>query len=259
LKLLLLQLLRLLLILLLPLLLTLLLLLQQSNHPKREKLRVPIYRNSFLFLASMNIPSGLNQIFEKHLPQPAIPYCLQLWQETPFSLHIKNPRNTKLGDFRYRKDRKIQTITLNVDLNPYQFLLTYIHEIAHLRIFEKLGPNHLPHGSEWKRMFQDLMEPLFLEKIFPNDIFIPLRLHMKNPPASSSRDLFLMKEMDKYNVKNQDEGQIFLSDLKPGNSFLLEGRKFTKRETRRTRILCEELGSGKKFLVSSLAKVKPLD
>lgn len=82
---------------------------------------------------------------------------------------------------------------------------------------------------------------------------------MKNPPASSSRDLFLMKEMDKYNFKTQGEKQIFLSDLKPGNSFLLAGRKFKKNETRRTRILCEELGSGKKFLISRLAKVKPLD
>jgi hypothetical protein len=207
----------------------------------------------------MNPPPALIRIFEKHLPKPAIPICTLLWQETPFSLQVKKPRNTKLGDFSYRKDRKIQTITLNSDLNPFQFLLTYIHELAHLRVFEQLGPRHLPHGAEWKRMFQELMNPLLKDTIFPLDILVPLRLHMKNPSASSARDLFLMKEMSKYDKKEGESQELFLSDLLPGNSFLLAGRQFTKGETRRTRILCEEIGSGKKFLVSRLAKVKPLD
>jgi hypothetical protein len=207
----------------------------------------------------MNVPPALLQIFEKHLPQTAIPYCIQLWQEIPFSLHVKKPRNTKLGDFRYRKDRKIQTITLNSDLNPFQFLLTYIHEVAHLRVFDKMGVNHLPHGPEWKRVFQELMEPVLKDSIFPIDILVPLRLHMKSPSASSARDLFLMKEMSKYDQKISDKEELFLSDLTPGNSFLLSGRKFKKGETRRTRILCEEIGTGKKYLVSRLAKVKLLD
>lgn len=207
----------------------------------------------------MNFPPTLLQIFNKHLPSSAIPYCLTLWQESPFSLQIKTPRNSKLGDFRYRKDRKIQTITLNSDLNPFQFLLTYVHEVAHLRVFEKFGTHHLPHGTEWKSMFQQLMSPILSENVFPQDLLVPLRLHLKNPAASSSRDLFLMKEMSKYDKKESNAQEVFLSDVLPGITFLLAGRKFKKGETRRTRILCEEVGSGKKFLVSTLAKVQPLD
>ena len=201
----------------------------------------------------------LGQIFDTHIPAAAVSYCLDLWQKTPFSFKVQTPRTSKLGDFRYRKDRKIQTITINSDLNCYQFLLTFIHEVAHLHTFEELGTNHLPHGNEWKRKFQQLLEPILIDAVFPKDILIPLRQHMKNPSASPSRDLFLMKEMSKYDIPtDQSSEQIFLSDLLPGKEFLLSGRTFKKGITRRTRILCEEVDSGKKFLVSRLAKVKPL-
>lgn len=207
----------------------------------------------------MNPPNPLRQIFETHLPPKAIPYCLELWEKIPFSFKVQKPRTSKLGDFRYRKDRKIQTITINSDLNPYQFLMTYIHEVAHLHVFEKYGTEHPPHGIEWKKEFQVLMAPLLNDLVLPKDLLIPLRHHMQNPSASSSRDLFLRKEMSKYDKFIESlEGEIFLSDLMPGKQFILSGRKFKKGETRRTRVMCEEVDSGKKFLVSNLAKVKPL-
>jgi hypothetical protein len=206
----------------------------------------------------MNPKDQLRVIFEKHLPAPAVPYCLELWERIPFSFKVQSPRSSKLGDFRYRKDRKIQTITINSDLNPYQFLLTYVHEVAHLHAFEKFGIAHSPHGMEWKREFQGLMAPILNDTIFPKDLLIPLRHHMSNPSASSARDLFLMKEMSKYDQpSDKSENEIFLSDLTPGRQFILSGRRFQKGETRRTRVLCEEVGSGRKYLVSRLAKVKP--
>jgi hypothetical protein len=207
----------------------------------------------------MNPQKQLSQIFDTHLPPAAVPYCLELWHKIPFSFKVQKPRTSKLGDFRYRKDRKIQTITINSDLNRFQFLLTFIHEVAHLHSFEEFGPAHAPHGPEWKRKFQVLLTPVLHDSVFPKDILIPLRQHMKNPSASSSRDLFLMKEMSKYDYpSDQTSEHIFLSDLLPGKEFLLSGRKFKKGITRRTRILCEEVDTGRKYLVSRLAKVKPV-
>jgi hypothetical protein len=203
--------------------------------------------------------SELLRLFTRHLPENAIPYCLQLWEETPFHFFVKKPRNTKLGDFRYRRDQSIQTITLNIDLNHYQFLLTLIHEIAHLRAFAQHGTAHAPHGPEWKAKFKQLLEPLLTESTFPRDILVPLKLHIRNPSASSARDLFLMKEMSKYDVRSTKGETLFLADLAPQTHFELAGRKFKKGETRRTRILCEELGTGKKYLVSRLARVSKLD
>ncbi|GMQ28017.1 SprT-like domain-containing protein [Algoriphagus confluentis] len=205
----------------------------------------------------MKVPPALISIFTKHLPPTSISYCALLWEEIPFHFHVKAPRTSKLGDFRYRKDQKIQTITLNSDLNPYQFLLTFIHEVAHLRTFERYGPVHAPHGKEWKKEFRQLLAPILVDSVFPKDILVPLRLHMQNPSASSARDLFLMKEMSKYDKKIMDSEETFLADLPAGQSFILQGRTFTKKETRRTRVMCEEVSTGKKFLVSRLAKVIP--
>lgn len=205
----------------------------------------------------MNNSGKFKEILEIHLPKSSVSYCLSLWEETPFSFTVKNPRTTKLGDFRYRKDQKIQYISINSDLNPFQFLLTYIHEVAHLRTFEKYGMAHAPHGKEWKRTFQGLMLPLLSEEIFPKDILIPLKLHMSNPAASSARDLFLMKEMSKYDPKERNAAAFFLSDLAPGSEFHVAGKKFKKGETRRSRVVCEELSTGKKYLISRLAKVDP--
>lgn len=198
---------------------------------------------------------AIEKFLKPHLPALSLSYCVKLWEEVPFSFHVKKPRATKLGDFRYRKDQKIQTITINSDLNPYQFLLTYIHEVAHLRAFEKFGVNHAPHGQEWKKTFQELMLPVMNESVFPKDILIPLKIHMRNPSASSAKDLFLMKEMGKYDTNQATTTGSFLADLAPGSIFIVSGRKFKKGETRRTRVLCEEIATGKKFLISRLAKV----
>lgn len=206
----------------------------------------------------MVLPNDYLTLFHRQLPEKSIPYCIRLWEDSPFLFKVKAPRSSKLGDFRYSKDQELQTITLNADLNPYQFLLTFIHEIAHLRAFIRHGVRHEPHGKEWKFLFKQLLEPLLEESIFPIDLLVPLRIHMKNPSASSAKDLFLMKEMSKYDTKNKANPFSFLADLGPETRFELAGRRFTKKESRRTRVLCVEMESGKKFLVSRLAKVIPL-
>lgn len=207
----------------------------------------------------MGSAEKLQEILSQKLPTSALAYAVSLWEREPFSFRITATRKSKLGDFRYRRDRKIQTITINSDLNPFQFLLTYIHEVAHLHAFVKFGIETSPHGIEWKSTFQQLMIPLLSTTYFPVDILIPLRKHMKNPKASSSSDLFLMKEMSKYDEKSITQEVVFLSDVKPGNRFLLSGREFEKGETRRTRVLCQEVKSGRKYLIAQLAKVKPID
>ncbi len=207
----------------------------------------------------MSSSQKLKQILAQKLPAAAVDYAVALWEKESFSFKTTATRKSKLGDFRYRRDRQIQTITINADLNPYQFLLTYIHEVAHLHASVKFGIEIAPHGAEWKSTFQQLMIPLLSTVFFPIDLLIPLRKHMKNPKASSATDLFLMKEMSKYDDKSINQEIVFLSDIKPGNRFLLSGREFEKGETRRTRVLCQEVNSGKKYLIAQLAKVKFID
>ncbi|MFC3879500.1 SprT-like domain-containing protein [Algoriphagus namhaensis] len=213
----------------------------------------------FFVLFAMDQASRFESLIAPQIPKNAIPYCVDLWRDIPFSFKITGKRKTKLGDFRFHPDRSIQTITINRTLNPYQFLLTFIHEYAHLATFNKHGGRVSPHGKEWKSKFQQLMSPLLQDDFFPRDLLIPLQRHMRAPKASSSRDLFLMKEMSKYDLEDQLDQTVFLSDLRPGIAFELSGRIFKKGETRRTRVLCEEVKTGKKYLIAQLAKVKSLN
>lgn len=165
----------------------------------------------------MNSSEKLRQILSKHIPANSLPYCLRLWEEKPFNFTISKSRKSKLGDFRYRRDRGIQTITINGDLNPYQFLLTFIHEVAHLHTFLNFGIEIAPHGQEWKQTFQKLISPLLSVQVFPRDLLIPLQRHMRAPKASSAQDLFLMKEMSKYDLQ-KDRSGLTPSRSQPGKS-----------------------------------------
>ncbi|WP_186753546.1 SprT-like domain-containing protein [Echinicola salinicaeni] len=195
-------------------------------------------------------------IFKEKVPENAVQYCWDLWAEDPFQFTISKSRQTKLGDFRYRADQKIQKITINHDLNPYQFLITYIHEVAHYRTFKLFGIKIKPHGLEWKRQFQILLTPLLSDLIFPKDILLPLKRHMINPKASSGADFWLSKELRKYDEKNTAEDHAYLNEVSIGTVFEIKGRQFKKVQPRRTRILCEEIPSGKRYLISGNAEIK---
>ena len=111
-------------------------------------------------------------------------------------LKIKKPRQTKLGDYRCPQNGKGHIISINNNLNPYAFLITLTHEIAHMMVWEKHQNKVLPHGSEWKEMFQKLM--LNFLPLFPQDVLTPLAKHLKNPKASSSQDVALGKFLEHF-------------------------------------------------------------
>lgn len=195
----------------------------------------------------------VTSILTTHVPQAAIAYCLMLWQQSPFELKITRSRNTKVGDFTSRGRKQHPRITLNNDLNPYLFLQTYVHEVAHLRVYLSLGNKVEAHGEEWKTMFTELMVPLLWENIFPEDILHVLRRHMVNPKASSYADPLLIQAFRKYD-KNQDRF-IELAHLPEGSIFHFHGRYFKKGRIRRTRILCVEMKSKRNYLVPADALV----
>src|SRR5437762_6027153 len=114
-------------------------------------------------------PENPYSALEQHLPSPALAYCFMLWEKAPFDLKITRSRQSKVGDFTSRRDIVHPRITLNHDLNPYLFLVTYIHEVAHLHVFLKHRNRVDPHGEEWKNMFKQLMEPLLQNNVFPEE------------------------------------------------------------------------------------------
>ena len=100
------------------------------------------------------------QIFEKFLPKESAQYCYDLWKKHGFEFKIKKSRKTKLGDYRFDPKIGKHIISVNNDLNQYSFLITYLHEVAHLLTFQKYKNKVAPHGEEWKNEFKLVALPV---------------------------------------------------------------------------------------------------
>lgn len=192
-------------------------------------------------------------VLQKYLPENSVGYCFDLWMKYRFRLKITKNRNSKLGDYRFDPVKNLHIVTINHNLNPYNFLITYVHEVAHLAAHLQYGRKKRPHGREWKITFRELMQPLLSGLVFPADILKPLQKHMLNPPASSCSDEILYKALRSH---DEDTPLEMLSDILPGEKFIFRQRVFEKEALRRTRVLCREISSGKKYLIPKLALVQ---
>ena len=105
------------------------------------------------------------QDFLNYIPLHAQPYCKSLREKYSFKFILKRSRLTKLGDFRVNRASGQYSVSVNRDLNPYQFLITFIHELAHLKVAEDHPRSVKSHGAEWKNAFKELHKEL---KVFEN-------------------------------------------------------------------------------------------
>lgn len=196
---------------------------------------------------------SFSTLLSQRVPYAAVAYCLELWLQYPFSFKVTRKRKTKHGDYRYHKAQQTHAITVNGNLNRYAFLITYIHEIAHLDAFLKHGHHIAPHGNEWKQSFQRLMHPLLNQDIFPAEILYALSKHMQQPKASSSTDPQLVMALQKY---DPTADAITLAAVPLKQTFCFNQRVFTKDEVKRTRAWCTEVKSGKRYTIPVVALVE---
>ena len=195
-------------------------------------------------------------IFEKYFPKAAVFYTYQLWQKYRFQFKITRHRKTKLGDYRFDPRKKKHYVTVNHNLNTYAFLITYIHEVAHLVAFLNHKSKIAPHGEEWKETFRDLMKPVMNLQVFPTELYSSLLNHMINPKATVYADSTLMRILRTFDPQSS---KIHLEDIEIGSHFMFKERIFEKKLLRRTRVLCKELSSGKKYLISKMAMVDKVE
>ncbi|GAK90990.1 hypothetical protein JCM19297_2435 [Nonlabens ulvanivorans] len=194
-------------------------------------------------------------VLEKYIPRLAVMPLTQLLEMNAVHLKIVNERKTRHGDYRPLPDGS-HRITINANLNQYRFLVTLVHEIAHLVAFKKYGRAIKPHGVEWKHTFQHLMLPFLRPDIFPNDVLPLLARHFKNPTASSDTDANLSVALKNYDAAT-DKNYIF--ELIQGAIFVTDnGRKFQKGKKLRKRYECLEIESGKVYLFQPNVQVEVL-
>ena len=195
-----------------------------------------------------------SEILKKYLPEQAVPLIAEWIVVHDFKLKIKKERNTRLGDYMSPQNGMNHVISINHNLNKYSFLITLVHEVAHLVTYNQHRNTVNPHVKEWKNNFKALMSPFLTPDIFPIEIFSALRRYMEDPAASSCSDDQLLRVLK---LHDEDNGQkIFVERLAHGTVFLYNDTKiFKKGERIRKRFKCIEISTGAVYLFNPLTEV----
>ncbi len=198
----------------------------------------------------------MDEILKKYIPEASVNPVLQLIKDHKIHLQVVGQRVTRHGDYRKLPNGQ-HKITVNANLNKYKFLLTLIHEIAHLIAFTTYGRRIKPHGKEWKYTFRQLMLPLLRPSVFPQALLPVLALHFKNPKASSDTDTTLSLALKQFDPPSD---KIHIFEIPFGTKFrLYNGREFIRGKKRVKRYECQEISTGRTYLFNPNAEVDRID
>ncbi len=195
----------------------------------------------------------IEKTLANYIPDSACPTITKWINYYKPELKITKGRNTKLGDYRHPFKGAGHRISINHNLNKYAFLITLVHEFAHLVTWEKHKNSVKPHGEEWKEYFRKMMFPFLEMELFPKDVDKALLGYMLNPAASSCTDVDLQRILKQYDPlvhKKPTVEQVPLKGL-----FEFRKRIFRKEEQLRKRYKCTELATKRTYLFSPLAEV----
>lgn len=196
------------------------------------------------------------QALANYLPDNSFNDVVQYIHQYKVHLTVTKKRKSILGDYRHPYQNKNHRISVNGNLNRYEFLITLLHEIAHLLTFEQFGNRVESHGKEWKKNYGNLLNLFLTKKIFPEDIASILLKTIHNPAATANGETELLQILRQYNVtKSADHTTIQMLPI--GSFFETEnGRLFKKGLLRRKRYECLEIATNKLYSFSAIAEVK---
>jgi len=169
-------------------------------------------------------------------------------------LTITRERRSILGDYRHQTRHANHRISINGNLNTYAFLVTLLHEIAHLVTFEQFGNKVQAHGREWKNIYGKFLNEFMLQKVFPADIEAELQRSQQNPGASSCAEDGLLRVLRKYDLNNKEHRLV--EELAIDSMFRTpDGRVFQRGIQLRKRFKCVEVKTGRVYLFSPVYEV----
>ena len=192
------------------------------------------------------------------LPPQTFEPVLAYLQQYHVHLTVARERKSILGDYRHRGVGKNHRISVNGNLNAFAFLITLLHELAHLLAFEQFGNRIQAHGPQWKTVFSQLLAQFIQKNVFPPDIREALLRSLGNPAASSCADDLLLRVLKKYDTKAN--GLLMVEDLPDKSLFRThDGKVFRKGDRARKRFQCVEVKTGKLYLFSPVYEVELVD
>jgi len=210
-------------------------------------------------------PEKIEGIFGQFIPEMAMDMLIVCLQGHSLDCRIARKRTTKTGDFRPAGKGHPPRITVNGDMNPYAFLLTLIHEVAHFFVYldtEKANTFLIrkhrpkPHGKEWKKRFTGLMQPFISMNIFPLEIEKAMVSYFENPKASASADSLLQRLLQSHDPPGE---HIRITSINEGERFITStGRMFVKMDKLRKRFRCMCVKTRRMYLFSPEAMILPV-
>lgn len=194
---------------------------------------------------------------DDYLPEQTASDVIHYLQTYKVQLTITQARTSILGNYRNAHGNHHHRISVNGNLNKYSFLITLLHELAHLLTFERYQHRVAPHGKEWKQQYASILAVFLKKNVFPEDIHKEIERSLHNPGASSCSEPELMRVLKTYDPPS--DGLVFIEQLKPGDWFVTRDNLcFQMGTKRRTRYLCTQFKTGKQYLFNGLYEVKPI-
>ena len=195
------------------------------------------------------------EYLRQFIPDPSAPLILEYLNHYKVHLTITRERKSVLGDYRHSGWGSNHRISVNGSLNKYEFLITLLHELAHLLTFELHKNRVEPHGKEWKAQYSRLLVDFVQHKIFPADIEKALQKSILNPAATANGETDLLLVLRKYDAPRRP-GLLPVEEVPEGALFQTEnGRVFKKGPRRRKRFECVELKTGLRYTFSPISEV----
>lgn len=217
----------------------------------------------------MQILSKINtrETLSRYFPVEAVDHISQLMTDYRIRLKVNKGRATRLGDFKPAMNGDLNQISVNGDLNIYAFQLVFIHELAHLKVYQEYpeksmyfrSPGRLlPHGKEWKKVYGDLIRLFVGKGYFHPLLHEPLMQYSSRVRASGIASEQVVRVLRLFDGEGEKDRFILLEELPEQEVFFSRsGRQFKKGALLRKRYRCLCLDNQRTYLFHPMASVRP--
>lgn len=139
-------------------------------------------------------------------------------------------------------------------MNVYSCLLIFLHELAHLIVWEQYGRSMKPHGQEWKQCFGALIRKFVNIGYFHPLLHKSLNDYSFKVKASGLADESLIHDLRVFD--NDEQLHALLEEIpEKGHFSTRNGRMYRKEERLRKRYKCLCLDNNRLYLFHPMARV----